>query len=246
MLQMSWRVLACAAMVLGPIAVGAAGAQPAPSPASGVHLTVRGGIEPTSGGQMHEGATGAIGGIPVEVEPKRWTRSQKQGGLQLGGDLSYGWSPDAEAFVSVGYLHLTSKDAEIGTTASGRPLMAVFDSYSAWELGAGLRWFLPNLVHRTFVGGFAGVRRVSPVAATLTLDGGALVSRDVPIYEDSLALVWAGSVGMFFGPAGFELGIKYTGNLSGNDEVLGRLGLASINDDSGNRWSVPVSFVYRF
>jgi hypothetical protein len=234
--------VALGSVVVGPIARAAA--QPSVVERGETHWSVRAGIEPTTGGQMHLGGTGSIGGVPVEIEPKRWTRSQKQGGLYVGADVSFGVAAGTECVVSLGYLRLTSKDATIGT-ALGQPVTARFDNYTAWEATGGVRWFLPNMIHRTYLFGLGGIRRVGAMEADLELDGGREVEVGVPFYDDSFAPTFGGGVGLLFGAAGFEIGFRYTGGLADDDEVLGRLGLAGIND-SGERWSVPMSFVYRF
>jgi hypothetical protein len=71
---------------------------------------------------------------------------------------------------------------------------------------------------------------------------------DTPFYDDSTVPVFGGNVGVLLGGTnrlnvGIEAGIRYHGDLT-DIEGLAGTGLENLND-TGSRWSVPVSAVFR-
>ena len=75
-----------------------------------------------------------------------------------------------------------------------------------------------------------------------------VVLSEVPFFDDSVVHVVGGDVGLLFAVSpkvrlGVEAGLRYHSNLSGIEGLAGT-GLENLND-AGDRWSVPVSAVFR-
>jgi hypothetical protein len=106
---------------------------------------------------------------------------------------------------------------------------------------------------RPYVAARAGVAFVDEIRATFQVpvpngvgaEPNDIDIKNVPFYDDSTTISAGIDVGASWQVAerlsvSAEVGIRYRGDLDGNDAAIGGLGLASINNDS-DAFTVPVS-----
>jgi hypothetical protein len=213
-------------------------------------VTLRGGLETTVDGDLHEGGSGTVLGLPTSVDAN--TFNDVYGGFQtlrVGGGVGFGLTDNLELIANVSYARGTADVLQVGTVA-GLALNAEFEDYEDLTVEGGLRLHVPTSGPLDpYVNLVAGVRRVSAIPATFTVPAASVTLADTPFYDDSNVPVFGGDLGVAFRlnpnvSLGVEAGLRWQGALTDIEGLRGT-GLENIND-VGQRWSVPVSAVLSF
>jgi len=232
------------------------------------------GSETSIEGDVHRGATAPVASLAalnpnlpaVSAELRIGSRSyddiyEQATFFEVAG--AYGLGSAREVF---GALRSTSADegsVQVGTAfvpalSAELPVFGTFDEYSAFGAEIGVRQYFSEGVFSPYVAGRLGILMVDEINATFSVPVPAGVGAepndinlvDVPFYGETTTWTVGADVGgsydfndafSVFG----EVGVRYQGELEGDDAAIGGLGLGSINDD-GSRWSVPVSIGARF
>jgi opacity protein-like surface antigen len=213
-------------------------------------ITLRGGLETTVDGDLHEGGSGTVLGLPTSVDAK--TFNDVYGGFEtwrIGGGIGFGLTDNLELIGNVSYARGTADVLQVGTVA-GLALNAEFEDYEDLTVEGGLRLHVPTSGPLDpYVNLVAGVRRVSAIPSTFTVPAASVTLADTPFYDDSNVPVVGGDVGVAFKlnpnvSLGAEAGLRWQGKLTDIEGLRGT-GLENLND-VGQRWSVPVSAVLSF
>jgi hypothetical protein len=213
-------------------------------------ITLRGGLETTVNGDLHEGGSGTVLGLATTVDAK--TFNDVYGGfgtLRVGGGIGFGLTDNLELIANVSYARGTADVLQVGTVA-GLALNAEFEDYEDLTVEGGLRLHVPTSGPLDpYVNLVAGVRRVSAIPATFTVPAASVTLADTPFYDDSNVPVFGGDLGVAFKlnpnvSLGAEVGLRWQGELTDIEGLRGS-GLENLND-VGQRWSVPVSAVLSF
>lgn len=213
-------------------------------------VTLRGGLETTVNGDLHEGGRGTVLGLATSVDAK--TFNDVYGGfgmLRVGGGVGFGLTDNLEVIGNVSYARGSADVLQVGTVG-GLVLNAEFEDYEDLTVEGGLRLHVPTTGPLDpYVNVVAGVRRVSAIPATFTVPAASVTLADTPFYDDSTVPVFGGDVGVAFKLSpnvslGGEVGLRWQGALTDIEGLRGT-GLENLND-VGQRWSVPVSAVLSF
>lgn len=105
-------------------------------------LTLRGGLETTVNGDLHDGGRGTVLGLPTSVEAKSF--NDVYGGfgmLRVGGGIGIGVSQNIELIGNVSYARGSADRLQVGTVG-GLQLNADFDDYEDLTVEGGLRLHL--------------------------------------------------------------------------------------------------------
>jgi hypothetical protein len=226
---------------------------PAAAHAEGIEgrwsLALQGGTDVEASGNVHEGGSGTVLGLPTSVEPRSFSDVYDpgfRGRLAIG----YGIGPRSEVFLRGSYSRMKSETLQVGTVA-GLALNADFADYEEWGAELGYRYYLGDEAFKPYVAVAAGIRSLSELPSTFSVPAAGVVLSDVPFYDKSTLGVFGFDLGLSYdvnrGVAiGLETGLRYqTG--PGELEGLAGTGLEPIND-GGSRWSVPVlaTLTFRF
>lgn len=213
-------------------------------------VTLRGGLETTANGDLHEGGRGTVLGLATTVDAK--TFNDVYGGfetLRFGGGIGYGLADNLELIANVSYARGTADVLQVGTVA-GLVLNAEFEDYEDLTIEGGLRLHVPTSGPLDpYVNVVAGLRRVSAIPATFTVPAAGVTLANTDFYDDSNVPVVGGDLGLAFKlnpnvSLGAEVGLRWQGKLTDIEGLRGT-GLENLND-VGQRWSVPVSAVLNF
>lgn len=174
-----------------------------------------------------------------------------EGAYGLGGGLEVIGAVRAiqadEGRVQVGTAFVPALSAEL-------PVFGRFGEFNAVSFEAGLRQhFDLGGGLEPFIGGRVGLTQVDAIRATFTVpvpngvgtEPNDIALNNVAFYDDTTALTVGLDMGVSFEIVeGFtltaETGVRYQGELDGDDSAIGGLGLGRIND-AGDRVSVPVT-----
>ena len=170
----------------------------------------------------------------------------------------YGLEGDREVFGEVRRTEADGGRVQVGTSfvpalGATLPVNGTFDDFKSTTVEAGVRQYFGSGKVRPYVAARAGVAFVDEIRASFQVpvpngvgtEPNDINLNNVPFYDDSTT--W--SVGVDVGASwqlnerlsvSAETGIRYRGDLDGNDAAIGGLGLASINNDSA-AISVPVT-----
>jgi long-subunit fatty acid transport protein len=170
----------------------------------------------------------------------------------------YGLAGDREVFGEVRRTEADGGQVQVGTAfvpalGATLPVNGTFDDFKSTTVEAGVRQYFGSGKVRPYVAARAGVAFVDEIRASFQVpvpngvgtEPNDINLNNVPFYDDSTT--W--SVGVDVGASwqvnerlsvSAETGIRYRGDLDGNDAAIGGLGLASINNDSA-AISVPVT-----
>jgi hypothetical protein len=168
--------------------------------------------------------------------------------------FNYGVSNNSEVFGNLSYTRANGKEFDaINVTASGIYAGTAFaagatvrgklDDYSAIGGEVGYRHFFDtgNGFH-PFVSGAVGLKHVSSIGGTLSVSG---ISGKGAFFDSS----WTPTAGLGGGfrydvspgvALGFEIGIRYEGDLSANDNDISATGNLANANNAGNRLEVPL------
>lgn len=170
----------------------------------------------------------------------------------------YGLAGDREVFGEVRRTEADGGKVQVGTAFvpalnATLPVNGTFDDFKSTTVEAGVRQYFGSGKVRPYVAARAGVAFVDEIRASFQVPVPDLVGTEpndinlnnVPFYDDSTTVSAGLDVGASWQVAerlsvSAEVGIRYRGDLDGNDAAIGGLGLASINNDS-DAISVPVS-----
>lgn len=181
------------------------------------------------------------------------------------GDLSaievegaYGIGANREVFGAVRYAQADKGTVQVGTAfvpalGATLPAFGTFGDFKSTTVEAGVRQYFGAGAVKPYVAGRAGVVFVDeiradfsvPVPAGVGAEPNDIVLRNVPFYDSTTTFTIGADVGVSWDVSEklsltAETGIRYQGDLDGNDSALRGLGLASINDE-GARLFAPVT-----
>ncbi len=229
--------------------------------------SVFGGIDQPLSGDVHSGAVAAVpdlgplnpalAGVNAELRIRSRSHDDIYGSAaSYGLEFSYGLSTNAEVFGQLRYTNADEGTVQVGgafvpALSTTLPVNGTFSDYKALTIEGGYRYFFSDLgPTRPFVAGRLGATRTNDIRATFQIPDAAITIANVPFTDKK----WSASAGLDVGllfPVGenfsitAQTGIRYVGDLEGNDSAIGGLGLGSIND-TGKRVSYPVSVGLRY
>lgn len=210
----------------------------------GLSLTLKIAADPSIGGVMQVGAAGTYGGSAVVMRESTWSDTHSNKAPLFVAGLGFGLAPSAEVLANFEYGRVGAVALDIGTV-SGQPLRGTFDNYQFWGLETGVRI---GRRRGTSPYGIAtvGFRHVNEIDGAVTANGQFAFSS---FYAASTVPTFGFGGGMVFDIQGFGLGVeamvKYAGALTPGTLDLRGTGLEAINS-RGERWSLPISLVFRF
>jgi hypothetical protein len=212
-------------------------------------LGFSGGTDIELSGNVHEGGSGTVLGLPTSVEAKSFNDVYDpsfRGQLAVG----YGVGKRSEVFLRGSYYKMSSDTLQVGTVA-GLTLNADFADYEEWGVEGGFRQYLSDGRLKPYVAIVAGARFLSALPSTFSVPAAGVVLTDVPFFDKSTVGVIGADLGVAYSLSenasiGIETGPRYQtkpSRLNG----LAATGLESIND-TGSRWSMPVvaTLTFRF
>jgi hypothetical protein len=211
-------------------------------------LTLKGGVENSASGDLHEGGSGVVLGLPTSVQSRSFDDVYKRG-FRFGAGLGYGVAENVEVIGNVTFGRQEAELLQVGTVA-GLVLNGLFTDYKDVTVEGGLRLHLgagnPIAPYVNLVGGF---RRVEAIPATFSVPAAGVVLADTPFYDASTVGLFGGDFGLGFnlGPnvsLGVEAGLRWQGKLNELEGLAGT-GLENLND-VGSRWTLPVSAALTF
>lgn len=210
-------------------------------------VALRGGLETTVNGDLHDSGRGTVLGLATSVDAKSF--NDVYGGfgmLRFGGGVGYGVTNNLEVIANVSYARGSADRLQVGTVA-GLALNAEFADYEDLTVEGGLRLHLTTSGPlEPYINVVGGVRRVSAIPSTFTVPAANVTLADTPFYDDSTVPVFGGDLGLAvkLNPnvsLGGEVGLRWQGGLTDLEGLRGT-GLENLND-VGQRWSLPVSAV---
>jgi hypothetical protein len=210
-------------------------------------VTVSGGASVPAGGEFHEGGAGTVLGLPTTVE-SRTSNDVFDTGVGWRAGAGYGITPRLELFGDFTWKRASAAELSVGDVAA-LDLRAAFGDYRSYGLDGGVRFHVsPDAPVNLYMAGLAGFRRVEAIPGTFSVPAAGVVLSEVPFFDDSVVPVVGGDIGVLFAVSprvrlGLEAGLRYHSDLSGTEGLAGT-GLENLND-AGDRWSVPVSAVFR-
>ncbi len=215
-----------------------------------VSLSIRGGLETTVNGDLHDSGSGTVLGLPTSVDAKSWNDVYGSFGMvRFGGGIGYGVSENVEVIGNVNYARGSADRLQVGTVA-GLALNAEFADYEDLSFEGGLRLHVAAAsAVDPYINIVGGIRRVSAIPSTFTVPAAGVTLPDTPFYDDSTVGLFGGDFGIAFNlgrnvSLGGEVGLRWQGGLK-DIEGLAGTGLENLND-VGERWSLPVSAVLTF
>jgi hypothetical protein len=227
------------------------------------------GLEIPVEGDVHGGATAPVASlaalnpnlpaVPAELRIGSRSFDDIYGeALAVEIEGAYGIGGQREVFGIVRYSKADEGTVQVGTAfvpalGASVPVSGTFSDYESTSLEAGVRQFFGDSSFKPYVAGRLGVARVEEVRATFRVavpagvgaEPNDIVLTDVPFYGDSTTWTAGFDVGVSYAfndrfSVSAETGVRYQGELDGDDGAIGPLGLGSINDD-GSRFSAPVT-----
>lgn len=173
---------------------------------------------------------------------------------------AYGLGGGRELFGAVGYLSADEGSVQVGTAdvlGAGNAILATapvfgrFGEYQATTIEGGVRQFF-NLQSplKPYIAGRIGAAFVDEIRASFTIPAVNIAANNVPFYDETTVVTLGLDVGISYDVTDrfsvqAETGVRYAGDLDGNDAVLSALDLSQINEE-GSRLSVPVTVKARF
>jgi len=228
----------CAALLT--IGSSPAAAQQGPGTVS---VTLKIAADPSVGGVMHLGASGNVNGDQLTIQEQSWSDTHSRTAPLFVGGVGVGLGESAEVLANFEFGRVGSDVVEIGTI-NGQPLSASFDRYQFWGVEGGFRLGRDTGVYALLTGGF---RRVSAINAILST--GSNQYRSTEFYDASVVPSFGAGGGVLFGSSGlavgFEVLFKYAGKPKSVALELDDPALDAVNT-RGERWSLPISLVFRF
>jgi hypothetical protein len=195
-----------------------------------------------SGNAINEGV-GTIEGKPaVLVEQAMSNHFSDALRLRFTGAL--GLDYNKEVFATFAYGKYNGTHRIVGSV-SGYPLTARFSNPDAFDVEGGLRYYLrPEGPLRTYLAGAAGLRFLEPTTVNFSVFEVGLSLDNLPYFKRSSLFIFGGDTGVSYGisnmfEVGAELGLRYQTKPAA-EPLFADPKLAGVND-TGNRWSLPIS-----
>lgn len=216
-------------------------------------------------GDVHGGATApianlgalnpALAGVSATLEIQSRSYDEIYGAGAAGQlELAYGLGGGREVFGAVGYSRADEGQVQVGGARvpalnATLPVLGRFSEFSQTTVEAGLRQYFGAGALRPYIAARVGVAVTDDVSATFTIPAANIRIQNAPFYDGSTTLTVGADVGVSFAVSdrvalGAEAGLRYVGELEGNDTAIGGLGLGAINND-GSRVTVPVKLTAR-
>lgn len=205
-------------------------------------FTLKGGAETNWAGDVHEGGTGTILGLPTQVDSASYN-DMFGIGWRFSFGVGYGFSRSLEGIAAFSYGMMGGKEKEVGTVA-GLPLYAQFDDYKDWTLEGGIRYhFAPDAGFDPYVSGVIGFRDLSAMPGTFSVPDVNAVFDNVGFYNDSIVMMYGIDIGAQFRMSdramfGLETGFRWQAK-PGQVEGFAGTGLENLND-AGSRIALPL------
>jgi hypothetical protein len=229
-------------MLMVTLAAGGAAAQETEGVKGSWSISLKGGIAGALTGDVHDGGTGTVLGLPTSVEPRGYDEVYDTAyGFRAG--LGYGISRRAELFGDFTWGRSEASPLSVGNVA-GLDLQAQFADYRTYGVEGGLRYhFAPDAPVNPYIAGVGGFLVVDAIPATFSVPAAGVVLRDTPFYDKSTVPTFGGDFGLLLqvAPAfgfGIEAGLRYQATLDSLPGLAGT-GLENLNQ-VGDRWSFPV------
>ena len=195
-----------------------------------------------SGNAINEGV-GTIEGKPAVLVEQAMSNHFSDA-LRLRFTGSLGLDYNKEAFATFAYGKYNGTHRIVGSV-SGYPLTARFSNPDAFDVEGGLRYYMrPEGPLRTYVAGAAGMRFLEATTVNLSVFEVGLSLDNLPYFKRSSLFIVGGDTGVSYGISnmfelGAELGLRYQ-TKPGAEVLFADPKLSGVND-TGNRWSLPVS-----
>ncbi len=236
------RLLTAAALLaLSPVAALAQGVEGTRS------ATVFVGTGVSLAGNAINEAVGTIQGRPsVFVEQALSNHFSDALRLRLTGSM--GLDYNKEAYVTLAYGKYNGTERIVGSV-SGFPLRARLSNADAFDIEGGLRYYLkPEGPIRTYVAGALGLRLLQATDVTFRVTEVGLTLDNLPYFKGSTLFLFGGDAGISYdvsdrAAVGVELGLRYQGK-PGAEPLFADPNLIGVND-TGSRWSLPISAFLR-
>ena len=195
-----------------------------------------------SGNAINEGV-GTIDGKP-SVLVEQALSNHFSDALRLRFTGSIGLDYNKEAFATFAYGKYNGTERIVGSV-SGFPLLARLSNADAFDIEAGLRYYVrPEGPLRTYVAGAVGLRFLQATNATFRVVEVGLTLANQPYFEGSTLFIFGGDAGVSYDMSsttalGIELGLRHQGK-PGAAPLFADPNLQGVND-TGGRWSLPIS-----
>ncbi len=173
---------------------------------------------------------------------------------------TYGLGGGREVFGSFDYVKADEGSVQVGTaavvngstTVAEVPVYGRFGEYKGMGVSVGLRqWFNEGGTLQPYIAGRVGASKIDAIDASFTIPDLTINQslQNVPFYDETTILTAGVDVGVSYAlsetiSVTAETGVRYYGDLDGNDSAIGGLGLASINEE-GKRVTYPISIKLR-
>lgn len=253
-------------ILLASAAVAAVATHAAAAPAEGEFVfALKGGLDYVIDGDVHNAAVAPVADLGVlnpglagvaatlNIQARGWDDIFEDATV-YGFEVGYGVTDRVTLNLAATWRDAESDRVQVGTAdvpalAATLPVFGEWSDYKAWSLDAGFRYhwrdfgdFVP------YAGVTAGLTFVDGMTATFTVPGapaGGITIANARFFDDSTVFTAGLEVGLGYAVTdaimlSVETGLRYVGDLDGDDTALGGLGLATIND-AGERFSVPVT-----
>jgi hypothetical protein len=168
--------------------------------------------------------------------------------LRLRFSGSMGLDYNKEAYATLAYGKYNGTERIVGSV-SGYPLRARLSNADAFDIEGGLRYYLkPEGPIRTYVAGAVGLRFLQATDVTIRVTEVGLTLANQPYFKGSTLLIFGGDAGASYDLSdtmalGIELGLRYQGQ-PGAEPLFADPNLQGVND-TGSRWSLPISAFLR-
>jgi hypothetical protein len=236
--------------------------------------SIGGGIEVPLNGDVHGGATAPVASLAAlnpnlpaaSAELRIGARSfediyDNATSLEIEG--AYGLGGNREFFGVVRRAEADKGSVQVGTAfvpalSATLPVFGTFGDFKSTSIEAGVRQYFGAGAFKPYVAGRAGVTMVDEIRASFSVPVPTGVGAEpndinlvnVPFYDDTTTWTAGIDVGVSYDVTerfsiSAETGLRYQGDLDGNDSAIGPLGLGSINEE-GSRFVAPVTIKARY
>jgi hypothetical protein len=225
-------------------------------------------------GDVHGGATAPIASLaalnPNLPATSAELRIQSRSFDDIYGDAqsieiegAYGLSGNREFFGAVRTTQADEGTVQVGTAfvpalSASLPVFGTFGEFKALSVEGGVRQYFGQGAIKPYVAGRAGLVFVDEIRASFRVpvptgvgaEPNDIAINNVPFYDETTTWTVGFDVGASWDlterfALSAETGVRYSGDLDGNDSAIGGLGLGSINEE-GARVYAPVTLRARY
>jgi hypothetical protein len=232
-----WHLRSYAAAVALLLSAGVAQAQTGPWSLSfdlGGQLAVN--------GDVHDGATGSVLGLPTVVEPRSYGDVYGTG-FYWAATLGYRLGENGEFRIQGNYTNNPAERLQVGTVA-GLPAFGLFDDYNAFGMDFGYRHYFGAARVRPFLGAGGGFVRLAEVDAEFSVPAAGVTLPGVDFLDSSIVPAFGVNGGVqvrlsdrLSAQGGIDF--RWHGDAQDRDGLAGT-GLEAINDAT-RRWAMPIT-----